>query len=107
MGFYHLKSVLVATAICAAAPTYAQVRVITGDIEHVYGPGGQVLDDAALRAHNERAERARRIENNRRQAQRRQDEADAEYQHSTWDCCRTPQRRDFSRGAIVVFVVGL
>ena len=69
-------------------------------------PGGQVLDDDdALRARNERAERARQIENDRRRAQRRQDEADAEYQHSTSDCCRTPQRQ--GRGAIVAFAVGL
>ena len=48
---------LIAAAIGLAAPTYAQsVRVITGDIEHIYGPGGQVLDDDALRARNERAE---------------------------------------------------
>jgi F0F1-type ATP synthase epsilon subunit len=71
-------------AVCfgAAAPAYPQVRVITGDTEHIYGPGGQVLDDAALRAQNEQAERARQIENIRRQAQRRQDEADAAYQRS-------------------------
>ena len=71
MGFYfQFKPVSVATAICVAAPAYAQVRVITGDIEHVYGPGGQVLDDDALRANNERAERTRQIEI-RRRAQRR------------------------------------
>jgi hypothetical protein len=29
--------------------------VITGDIEHVYGPGAQVLDDADLQARNQRA----------------------------------------------------
>src|SRR6516225_1969952 len=44
--------------LIAASPSVAQqVRVITGDIVHVYGPGGQVLDDAKLRAKNRRAER--------------------------------------------------
>jgi hypothetical protein len=61
---------------------HAQVRVITGDIEHIYGPGGEVWDDNALRARNERAERERKIENIRRQAKRRQDETDAEYRRS-------------------------
>jgi hypothetical protein len=32
-----------------------EVRVIAGDIEHVYGPGAQVLDDADLHARNQRA----------------------------------------------------
>src|SRR5436190_20290381 len=105
MAFYF-RAGLIAALLGAAAPGYAQVRVISGDIEHVYGPGGQVLDDDALRANNERAERARQIEI-RRRAQRRQDEADAEYQDPMWDCCRTPQRRNSSRGAIVVFAVGL
>jgi hypothetical protein len=31
------------------------VRVFTGDIEHIYGPGGDVLDDAELRARNQLA----------------------------------------------------
>ena len=47
---------LIVAAMGLSAPVYAQsVRVITGDIEHVYGPGGQLLDDDALRARNERA----------------------------------------------------
>jgi hypothetical protein len=50
---------LIVAAIGLSAPAYAQVRVITGDIEHIYGPGGQILDDDALRARNERAERVR------------------------------------------------
>jgi hypothetical protein len=37
-----LKAIVIATAIGLAAPTYAQVRVITGDVEHVYGPGGEI-----------------------------------------------------------------
>jgi hypothetical protein len=37
-------------------PCFAQqVRVISGDIQHVYGPGAQLLDDPDLQARNERA----------------------------------------------------
>ena len=72
---------LIVAAMGLAAPAYAQsVRVITGDVEHVYGPGGQLLDDDALRARNERAERdiqAKRIE---RDMALRQEEAEAEYE---------------------------
>jgi hypothetical protein len=51
---------LIIAAIGLAAPAYAQsVRVITGDIEHIYGPGGKLLDDDALRARNERGENLR------------------------------------------------
>jgi hypothetical protein len=70
-----LRTTLIAAALGFAAPAYAQVRVITGDVEHVYGAGGQLLDDEELRAKNERAETARRLERDRR----RQEEADAEY----------------------------
>jgi hypothetical protein len=69
-----LRTTLIATAIVAmAAPAHAQVRVITGDIEHIYGTGGQVLDDDALRARNKHAERMRQIEQDRRDAMRRQE----------------------------------
>jgi hypothetical protein len=44
-----LKAIVIATAIGLAAPTYAQVRVITGDVEHVYGPGGEILDSPQLK----------------------------------------------------------
>lgn len=51
-----LKAVLVATSLAVAMPCFAQqVRVITGDTEHVYGPSAQVLDDADLQARNQRA----------------------------------------------------
>jgi predicted secreted Zn-dependent protease len=76
MGFYF-RAVLIASCFGLAVPAYAQVRVITGDIEHFYGHGGQLLDDAELRARNERIERARQIEKIRREAQRRQEELDA------------------------------
>jgi hypothetical protein len=58
MGF-DFKAVLIASCFGLATPAYAQVRVITGGIEHVYGPGGQLQDDDTLKARNERAERER------------------------------------------------
>jgi hypothetical protein len=66
---------LIVAAIGLAAPAYAQsVRVISGDIEHIYGPGGKLLDDDALRARNERAENLRLRE---RELAIRQQELDA------------------------------
>lgn len=52
-----LRAVLMAASLALAGrPCLAQeVRVITGDIEHVVGPGGKVLDDADLQARNQRA----------------------------------------------------
>ena len=42
MGFY-CKVTLIACFFGVAAPAHAQVRVITGDIEHFYGSGGELL----------------------------------------------------------------
>jgi hypothetical protein len=67
MGFY-LSTILIASFVYVAAPAYARVRVITGDIEHFYGPGGELLDDAELRARNERVERSRRAKEARPQS---------------------------------------
>ena len=51
-----LRAVLIATSLVLASSSFAgQVRVIGGDIEHVYGPGGELLDDADLQARNQRA----------------------------------------------------
>ena len=51
-----LRAVLIATSLAVATPCFAQqVRVIKGDIEHLYGPGGQLVDDADLQARNQRA----------------------------------------------------
>ena len=52
-----LRAISIATAIGLAAPSYAQVRVITGDVEHHYGPGGEILDDPQLMEKNQRAKR--------------------------------------------------
>jgi hypothetical protein len=49
-----LRAIVIASAIGLAAPSYAQVKVITGDVEHVYGPGGEILDSPELRAKNQR-----------------------------------------------------
>jgi hypothetical protein len=54
-----LRTIVAATAIGLAAPGYAQVKVITGDVEHVYGPEGKILDDPQLKAKNERAKQMR------------------------------------------------
>jgi len=56
-----LRAIVIATAIGLAAPSYAQVRIITGDVEHYYGPGGEILD-TQLREKNQRAKRQMRSE---------------------------------------------
>ena len=51
-----LRAIFISACLVAASPSVAQqVRVITRDIEHIYGPGGEVLDDAELSARNQRA----------------------------------------------------
>jgi hypothetical protein len=52
------RAIFVAAFLVATAPCFAQqVRGKNGDIEHIYGPDAQLLDGAALRAKNERAQR--------------------------------------------------
>jgi hypothetical protein len=61
-----LRALLIATslAVTMTTPCFAdQVRVIKGDVEHVYGPGGQLLDDADLQARNQRAWERMQAEN--------------------------------------------
>jgi hypothetical protein len=61
-----LKIIFIMYCLVVASPSVAQqVRVITGDIEHIYGPGGEVLDDAELRARNERAVERMQLEKQR------------------------------------------
>jgi hypothetical protein len=51
-----IKVLVISVAVVAAVPCYGQeVRVISGNIEHVYGPGGELLDDADLQARNQGA----------------------------------------------------
>jgi hypothetical protein len=53
------------------------VRVIAGDIQHLYGPGGEVLDNAELQARNARAFARMDVER-QRAIERRQLELEAE-----------------------------
>jgi hypothetical protein len=55
-------ALLIVAAMGLVAPSYAQVRVITGDVEHYYGPGGEILDNPQLREENQRAKRQMRSE---------------------------------------------
>ena len=57
-----MRAIVIATVIGLAAPSYAQVRVITGDVEHIYGPGGEILDGPQLRAKDQRAKSQMRSE---------------------------------------------
>jgi hypothetical protein len=58
-----LRAVLITASLAVATPCFAQqVRVITGDIEHVYGPGAELLDSADLQARNQRAWERRQTE---------------------------------------------
>ena len=55
-----IKVPVVLAAVIAAVPCNAQdVRVFNGGQEHVYGPGGQILDSPEHRAKNERARQMR------------------------------------------------
>jgi hypothetical protein len=49
-----LRAIFLTACLVAASPSVARLRVIAG-IQHLYGPGGEVLDDAELQARNERA----------------------------------------------------
>ena len=73
------RALLISAAVLAMTPsaTFAQVRVITGDTEHYYGPSGQLLDDETLRLQNERAERAKSLRLREREIAMRQQELDA------------------------------
>ena len=53
-GKLMLRAIVIATAIGLAAPSYAQVRVITGDVEHIYGPGGEILGVEPVEQHRRR-----------------------------------------------------
>jgi hypothetical protein len=53
--FAVLRAISLLACLVTASPSVAHVRVIAGDIQHLYGPGGEVLDDAELQARNERA----------------------------------------------------
>jgi hypothetical protein len=78
------RAPLIAAAVLAmtSCATFAQVRIITPDSEHLYStdprtPGQQLPDDEALRLQNERAERAKILRLREREDAMRQQELDA------------------------------
>src|SRR5436190_20893886 len=78
------RTLVIAAAILAMTPcaTFAQVRIITPDSEHLYStdprtPGQQLPDDETLRLQNERAERAKILRLQEREDALRQQELDA------------------------------
>jgi len=78
------RAQLIAAAVLAMTPcaTFAQVRIITPDSEHLYStdprtPGQQLPDDETLRLQNERAERAKILRLRQREDALRQQEQDA------------------------------
>ena len=78
-----LRCVLIATSLALSSSSLAQqVRVISGDIEHVYGPGGELLDDANLQARNKHAEQMQAEK--QLAIQRRQQEAIAPGMAQNW-----------------------
>src|SRR5258705_1636737 len=78
------RAPLIAAAVLAmtSCGTFAQVRIITPDSEHLYStdprtPGQQLPDDETLRLQNERAERAKIERQREREDAMRQQELDA------------------------------
>jgi hypothetical protein len=77
------RALVLAAAVLAMTPcaTFAQVRIITPDSEHLYStdprtPGQQLPDDETLRLQNERAERAKILRLREREDAVRQQELD-------------------------------
>ena len=77
------RAPLIAAAVLAmtSCATFAQVRIITPDSEHLYStdprtPGQQLPDDETLRLQNERAERAKILRQREREDAMRQQELD-------------------------------
>ena len=77
------RAPLIAAAVLAmtSCVSYAQVRVIGPDSEHVYSSdpreAGRLLDDEALQRENVRRERAKMEREYQREEARRQEELDA------------------------------
>jgi hypothetical protein len=78
------RAPLIAAAVLAmtSCTSFAQVRIITPDSEHLYSADprspGQLPDDETLRLQNERAERAKLLRLREREDAMRQEELDAE-----------------------------
>src|SRR5712671_4376243 len=78
------RAPLIAAAVLAmtSCATFAQVRIITPDSEHLYSTdartaGQQLPDDESLRLQNERAEKAKILRLREREDAMRQQELDA------------------------------
>jgi hypothetical protein len=78
------RAPLIAAAVLAmtSCATFAQVRIITPDSEHLYStdprtPGQQLPDDETLQLQNERAQRAKILRLREREDAMRQQELDA------------------------------
>jgi hypothetical protein len=90
-----LKAIVVTAAMVIASPALTQVRVITGDVVHYYGPNGQLLDDPALQEKNARIEeermRIRRIQRQRAEYEERMRAINENYDRAIADI---EQRRE-------------
>jgi len=84
-----LRAISLLACLVTASPSVAHVRVIAGDIQHLYGPGGEVLDDAELQARNERAFARMDVEK-QRAIERHQLELEAERFQSEQNFSATP-----------------
>ena len=77
------RALLISATVLTMTPsaTFAQVRIITPDSEHLYSTDprapGQLPDDETLRLQNERAERAKSLRLREREIAMRQQELDA------------------------------
>jgi len=76
MNIFRAPLIAAAVLVMTSCVSYAQVRVIGPDSEHVYSSdpreAGRLLDDEALQRENERRERAR-TERQREDAMRQQE----------------------------------
>jgi hypothetical protein len=45
-----MRGLLIAAAMVAALPAFAQVRIINGQTDQVYGPRGVIMDDQGKKA---------------------------------------------------------
>src|SRR6266536_4694374 len=84
-GASMLRAIVVAAAMVLWSPAFTQVRVLNGDTEHVYGPGGHLLDDRAMREKNARAEELRRIQRERAEYERRMQAIQENYDRAMAD----------------------
>jgi hypothetical protein len=83
MNTLHVTAIATAAVLIVTSGSYAQVRVITPDSEHVYSPdpraSGQLLDDEALQRENARRAKAKAQRQMQQDSERRQEALDADY----------------------------